>query len=85
MACIGKSGKEDQSNNNDQYGFKIVPESLNDITADWCEKALQKGSTISNETKVINLEVQCLTSDEIGADGGGLSGSTLVKLIPTYR
>ena len=84
MACIGKGGK-DQSNNNDQYGFKIVPESLNDINADWCEKALQKGSTISKETKVTNLEVQCLTSDEIGADGGGLSGSTLVKLIPTYR
>ena len=40
---------------------------------------------ISKETKVTNLEVQCLTSDEIGADGGGLSGSTLVKLIPTYR
>ena len=83
MACIGGSGKG--QSNNEQYGFKIVPESLNDITADWCEKALKKGSTISKETKVTNIEVQCLTSDEIGADGGGLSGSTLVKLIPTYR
>ena len=64
--------------------FKIVPESLKDITADWCENALHKGFTISKETKVTSLEVQCMTNDEIGADGGGLSGSTLVKLIPTY-
>ena len=82
-SCI--NGNASSNLNDQQYGFKVVPEFLTDITPEWCEKALQKGLTISKETKVTNLEVQCLTSDEIGADGGGLSGSTLVKLIPTYR
>ena len=39
------------SNLIDQYGFKVVPEFLTDITPEWCEKALQKGLTISKQTK----------------------------------
>ena len=80
MACLGSSDK----NESEQYGFKIVPESMSDITADWCENILQRGSTISNETKVTELAVQSLTNDSNQDDGGGLSGSTLLKLIPTY-
>ena len=81
MACMGSSDK----NKSEQYGFKIVPESMSDITAVWCENILQKGSTISKETKVTELEVRSLTSDVNDQDdGGGLSGSTLLKLIPTY-
>ena len=78
--------KNEQSNDN-QNGFKIVPESVEDITAEWLEQALRKGCTISEETNILNVELQCLTNDEIGVDGedgGGLSGSTLVKLVPTY-
>ena len=81
MACMGSSDK----NKSEQYGFKIVPESMSDITADWCGNILQRGSTISNETKVTELAVQSLTNDISDQDdGGGLSGSTLLKLIPTY-
>ena len=81
MACLGSSDK----NKSEQYGSKIVPESMSDITADWCENILQRGSTISNETKVTELAVQSLTNAVNDLDdGGGLSGSTLVKLIPTY-
>ena len=32
--------------------IKIVPETLEDITAEWCEKILHEGGTISKETKV---------------------------------
>ena len=80
MACLRKNV---QSRENIS-GFKIVPESLEDITADWLEQALQKGSAISEETKVTNVELESLASDEFGQDGGGLSGSTILKLVPTY-
>ena len=82
MACLSNNS----STSSDQYGFKIVPETLQDITPEWCEKALQNGSTISKAIKVTNLEVKGITNEDTGAeDGGGLSGSTLVKLIPSYR
>ena len=32
--------------------IKIVPETLEDITAEWCEKILHEGGTIGKETKV---------------------------------
>ena len=80
MVC-GRKNRQSQENIS---GFKIVPETLEDITADWLEKVLQKGCTISEETKVKNVELESLTSDEFGQDGGGLSGSTILKLVPTY-
>ena len=71
--------------NDQQYGFKVVPEFLTDITPEWCEKALQKGSTISKQTKVIGVETKPLTNETTGVkDGGGMSGSTLAKLTLTY-
>ena len=33
--------------------IKVVPETLEDITAEWCEKILHEGGTISKETKVL--------------------------------
>ena len=65
--------------------FKIVPEKLEDITASWCEKILHDGSSIDKDTTVTEVEVKPLTDEASGfEDGGGFSGSTLVKLIPTY-
>ena len=65
--------------------FKIVPEKLEDITASWCEKILHESSTIDKETTVTEVEIKPLTDEASGfEDGGGFSGSTLVKLIPTY-
>jgi len=78
--CVRRNGQSQEN----VSGFKIVPESLKDITADWLEQALQKGGTISEEIKVTNVELECLTSHVFGQDGGGLSGSTIVKLVTTY-
>ena len=65
--------------------FKTVPEKLEDITASWCEKILHESSTIDKETTVTEVEIKPLTDEASGfEDGGGFSGSTLVKLIPTY-
>ena len=65
--------------------FKIVPHSLEEINADWCEKILRDGSTISKDTTVTNVEVLPITDESSGfEDGGGFSGSSLIKMIPTY-
>ena len=65
--------------------FKIVPHSLEEITADWCEKILRDGSTISKDTTVTNVEVLPITDESSGfEDGGGFSGSSLIKMVPTY-
>merc|ERR1712156_172893 len=65
--------------------FKVVPEKLEDITASWCEKILHDGSSIDKDTTVTEVEVKPLTDEASGfEDGGGFSGSTLVKLIPKY-
>ena len=82
-SCI--NGNASSNLNDQQYGFKVVPEFLTDITPEWCEKALQKGLTISKQTKVIEVETKPLTNETTGVkDGGGMSGSTLVKLTLTY-
>ena len=82
MACISK--KE----NSDQYGFKRVPECVEEITAEWCEKALKIGNykpMISQETKVESVEVKRLQNELTGVmDGGGFSGSTLLRITPKY-
>ena len=68
-----------------QTDFGVVPEKLQDLTASWCQTALQEGSAIRKETTVVSLEVKPLTDETRGLnDGGGFSGSNLVKLIPTY-
>ena len=52
--------------------FKVVPEALEDITPFWCQT-------------VTAVEIKQITDEKSGSkDGGGLSGSTLLKLIPTY-
>ena len=82
MACISK--KE----NGEQYGFKRVPESVEEITAEWCEKALKIGNykpMISQDTKVDSVEVTRLQNEITGVmDGGGFSGSTLLRINLKY-
>ena len=78
MACISKKS------NDEQYGFKRVPEKLEDITAEWCEKALKIGNhkaIISQDTKVESVDVTRLQNEITGVmDGGGFSGSTLLRI-----
>ena len=83
MACISKKS------NDEQYGFKRVPEKVEDITAEWCEKALKIGNykaIISQDTKVESVEVTRLQNEITGVmDGGGFSGSTLLRITLRYR
>ena len=68
-----------------EKNFKVIPENLQDITASWLQTALQKGGTIGKDTKVMTVEVKPIIDEASGfEDGGGLSGSNLVRLIPTY-
>ena len=68
-----------------EFEYKVVPSSLEDITASWCQKVLHEGSAIDKETTVTQLEVKSITDEKTGfKDGGGFSGSNIVKLIPTY-
>ena len=53
--------------------FKEVPNALDDITAEWCEKALRKEGIITDSIKVSSVEVKRLVNNETGAlDGGGM-------------
>ena len=83
MSCIRKTTKEDS------YGYENVPGSLVDITAEWCETALKtdppKNPIINTDVSVVSIDIQHLKNEDSGAaDGGGLSGSELVWIIPTY-
>ena len=74
-----------RNSTNENNDINIVPQSLRDITSEWCENMLKKGSVISKDTKITNTDIRKITNEEIGVDdGGGFSGSVLVKLVPTY-
>ena len=60
--------------------FKLVPDALEDFTTEWCDKVLKDGKCISTDVHISNVDVKRLSSD-----GGGLSGSMMIRLVPTYR
>ena len=69
-----------------QNDFKLVPECLDDVTVEWCDKVLHKDGCISNNVSVSNIEKGTLASDANDSDtGGGLSGSPMFKVKLTYR
>ena len=66
--------------------FKEVPNSLDDITAKWCEKALRKEGLIGPTTTVSSVEVKRLVNNETGAlDGGGMTPTQIVRIRLTYE
>lgn len=68
------------------YIHKLVPENVKDITTNWCDNVLHEGKCISFDVKVANIEVNRLTNESSDiSDGGGLSGSMMVKINLTYR
>ena len=68
-----------------QDEFKPVPHSLEEITPDWLQNALQRGKAISEETTITKVEIEEIKNKESGiSDGGGYSGSRLIRLLPTY-
>ena len=65
--------------------LKVVPESVDEITSDWCENIFRNESMISTDTFIPSITIKSLTNDITGLeDGGGLSGSALVRVIPKY-
>ena len=64
-----------------------VPGSVDKITATWVEQALRQALVIPEYVKVSSLEIQQLTNvaDNIDKDGGGASGSALVRFLLTYE
>ena len=82
--CYSRSHKVSST---DENRLKIVPKSEDSITPIWCETVLQKGSAISKDTTLSGLEIQALGNNALKDDvtnGGGLSGATIVKVIPIY-
>ena len=68
-----------------QSSIKTVPKSIDEITSDWCENVFKNESVISNDTFVTSINVKSLENEVTGlTDGGGLSGSALVRVIPKY-
>ena len=64
-----------------QNDFKLVPECLDDVTVEWCDKVLHKDGCISDNVSVSNIEKGTLASDANDSDtGGGLSGSPMYKV-----
>ena len=65
--------------------FKDVPDSLEDITAQWCEAALRKDGIIDSSTTVLSIKVNRLKNDETGAlDGGGMTPTQMARIKLTY-
>ena len=66
--------------------FKLMPKSIEDITVDWCNEVLHEENCISQNVQVSIISVQRLTNDSSDiSDGGGLSGSTMLKIKLNYR
>ena len=66
--------------------FKLIPKSIEDITVDWCNGVLHEENCLAHDVEVSCISVQPLTNDSSDiSDGGGLSGSTMLKIKLTYR
>jgi len=80
MACCSAAPSPLFDNN--EEGYKRVPDAPEDITAAWCQWALQKRRIISLKTTVSNVHVKRLQNEETGVkDGGGMIGMMLrIKL-----
>ena len=66
--------------------FKEVPDSLEDITAQWCDAALRKEGIIDSSTTVLSIKVNRLVNNETGAlDGGGMTPTQMVRIKLTYE
>ena len=66
--------------------FCVVPTCVEEVTAPWCEAALRSGGCLGPEVSVARVEAERLSSDSSDiSDGGGLSGSLMVKIKLEYR
>ena len=76
----------ENNNLNNGNSVKEVPNSLDGITAKWCERALRKDGIIVPTTTVSSSEVKRLVNSETGAlDGGGMTSTQMVRINLTYE
>ena len=74
------------TNDESKSDIKEVPDSLEDITPQWCQEALRKGGVISSSIKVSSVDVKRLVNEETGAvDGGGMTAAQMVRITLTYE
>ena len=79
--CLKKQQKPEKDKD-----VKIVPECVEDVTVAWCNEVLHKGDCIPADVFVNHVEAQRLTNDSSDmSDGGGLSGSLMIKVVMDYR
>jgi hypothetical protein len=65
--------------------FKEVPDCVEDITPQWCEKALRKSCIIGPLTTVASVNVKRLKNEETGElDGGGMTPAQMIRITLSY-
>ena len=65
--------------------MKEVPDSIEDITPDWCEKALRHTCVIGPSTTVSAVDVKRFKNEETGVlDGGGMTQAKLLQITLNY-
>ena len=63
-----------------------VPDRVDEVTADWVERALKQNAVIPDKVTIKCLHIQQISNadENITVDGGGVSGAALVRLVLTY-
>ena len=65
--------------------IKEVPETIDDITPQWCEEILKSGGFISTSDKILTADASRLVNEETGAlDGGGMTAAQMIRIKLTY-
>ena len=65
--------------------MKEVPETIEDITKEWCEEILKGGGFMSSSDKILRADVSRLVNEETGAlDGGGMTAAQMLRIKLTY-
>ena len=65
--------------------FNEVPGCVEDITPQWCEKALRQSCVIGPSTHVSYVDVIRLKNEETGdLDGGGLTPAKMFRIALSY-
>ena len=76
--------KTTEINNNAKDGFKISPDSIDDITPEWMEWALKTNETIGKNVNISNVVVTKLSTEAGGEGRGGMTDAQLLRIALEY-
>ena len=72
-------------NAENKTSIKEVPETIDDITPQWCEEILKSGGFINTSDKILTADASRLVNEETGAlDGGGMTAAQMIRIKLTY-